>query len=454
MTERWYGPFPTPNVAGVECAAGALLVLTVVSAACHWQTRWRWVVITGCAFAALAALVGLAASGSRAGALALIIGLAGLVWQRALDWRLASSAVGFALLVALFSAMGGRVVEGLAVDASIADRLRLWWATCACIGDHPWSGTPAVYLPGWIDAWYLPSALAERFASPLNAVLDIALSAGIPAAGLAVALVAWPLALAGDAQARGQRIVAGAAALALAQVTGAMFQAHQRWWPYALVMGLSLGMTAIAALARPEGRLVRARLAAWRALGVGAATSLGLTALALWAAHVHPWRTQRVDGHVLVQPRHATAWAAVVLATDHPTELERTGQAWAHAALADGAEVVLVERGGDALAAAVAGRGVTHPVAAVAFGDVAARVWRGDIGLGPHVLGVVIDPTGLPGVVTGKRLVITARAAPFVPTRMLRARVPVETERIIVLPTSRVDPVEGWALVAAELRRR
>lgn len=454
MTERWYGPFPTPNVAGVECAAGALLALTVVSAAFDWQSRWRWLVIIGGTVAALAALVGLAASGSRAGVLALVVGLSGLVWRRALDWRLASSTVGVVALGALFSAMGGRVVEGLAVDASITDRLRLWWATCACIGDHPWSGTPAEYLPAWIDAWYLPSALAERFASPLNAVLDIALSAGVPAAGLAVALVAWPLALASAAQARGRRVVAGAAALALAQVTGAMFQAHQRWWPYALVMGLALGITAIATLARPEGRMARARLAAWRALGVGAATSVVLAGLALWSAHVHPWRTQRVDGHVLVQLRHATPWASVVLATDHPTELARTGTAWAHAALADGAEVVLVERGGEALAAAVAGRGATHPVAAVAFGDVAARVWRGDIGLGPQVLGVVIDPTAMPGVVAGQRLVITARAAPFVPTRMLRARVPLANERIIVLPTARVDPVAGWALVAAELRRR
>jgi len=452
VSDRWSGPFPSENVAGVECAALALLVLVGI-AAIPLGLAWRRALIGFGAVATVLALVGLAASGSRAGVLALVVGVAVLVGLRAIGWRLAAGALGVVALASLVAPLGSRMVAGVVVDASIADRLRLWWATLACIADHPWRGVPTSNPPDWIDAWYLPAVLGGRFASPLNAILDTALTYGLPVAGTAMILIAWPLALAADPRMRGQRLVAGCAALAMAHLTGAMFQSHQRWWPYALVLVLALIGTALAAVARPQARSERMGRAAWHALAAGALATCVLAALALLAAHLHPWQAHRVDGVVLVRPRHTEPWAVIAIATDHPTELARTGVAWAHAALADGAEVVLVERGWDALAAVVADRGDFRPVSAVGFGEAGSRVWRGDVLLGDRVLGVAVDPTALADAVSGRRLVITARAAPFVPTRALRARVNVANERIVILPTARVDPAAGWALVAAALRQ-
>jgi O-antigen ligase len=133
---RWCGPFETSNIAAMAMVSAALPLLASLDVA--ERAGWRWYVIVA-RVSALAATVLVAATGSRAGALALVAGLVLLRIRCALSNRALASAIAVLVVAALSLSLGPRTAASVG-DASITHRLDLWRATLALVNDHPWTG--------------------------------------------------------------------------------------------------------------------------------------------------------------------------------------------------------------------------------------------------------------------------------------------------------------------------
>lgn len=181
--DRWCWPCETPNVAGLLYACLVITLLGAWASLARFRTEWlriRIPIAVFCFLALASNLLILAATGSRAGWLALLTGLAVLWLGRVISLKIliVISVVLFVAVLAI-PASHPRLIQDPTVDSSIAIRLRLWQSTAFLILDHPWSGVGVDSLMTTLDRWYLPEAITYRFDTALNDGLTLAGSYGI-----------------------------------------------------------------------------------------------------------------------------------------------------------------------------------------------------------------------------------------------------------------------------------
>lgn len=181
--ERWCWPCETPNVAGLLYTCLVITLLGAWISLVRFRTEWpriKFSLEVLCLLALVSSLLILAATGSRAGWLALLTGLAVLKLGRVITFKILIiiSVVLFIAVLAI-PASHPRLIQDPTVDSSIAIRLRLWQSTAFLIKDHPWSGVGFDSLMTTLDRWYLPEAITYRFDTALNDGLTLAGSYGI-----------------------------------------------------------------------------------------------------------------------------------------------------------------------------------------------------------------------------------------------------------------------------------
>jgi len=288
--ERWSGPFPTANVAGTEAAA--ILLGALILSGWAWTRRGTagsLALALGTVLILMAALA-LAATGSRAGALASVLGVVALLQCRAVRPWIAAGAVGLLLLCELCAPVVTRY-QHLLQDLSLQNRVILWKATLGIIRDHPGTGVGRAGIVPLLNDWYLPLASYQHYASPLNETLMAAAAWGLPFTALLLTAYFAFLGL-GLRQARmGSRLAAAGVALLVVSFTTGQFQAHAFFW-WQSQLGWLLGFACVAA-SRPGGDASRQALGRGALLGAGLAIVVGVLA---WGMATNPWSTSMVGG--------------------------------------------------------------------------------------------------------------------------------------------------------------
>lgn len=388
---RWSGFLPTPNMAALEVASLALVVL--------WAIVWlrtrcapgRVQLIAASAGVLLvgAALVGIAATGSRAGSLAFVAGLAVLACSRLLSWRW-MAAILAALVVLLVAMPHAARFAPLAGDGSIHGRFNVWQAAMAVIADHPWRGVGLYELPQVLDCWYLPAQSKGRVITVLNEPLTIAVAWGLPAMALAMGMLAWLAWSLIRAAAAGRSLAGLGLALLAAHLVSGQFQGHlfmEWWWARASwLMVLAIALAGCWRHLRWSDT--------WRIAAPAGAAVLGLVLLLahLWGDAA--WRTHRLDGQLLAEPRHRESTGLTIAVTALGVERRRQLAPWIAQRHAEGRSLILTSE----VPPAAWWRTLPRAPLVVADGDVAVvlwQAWRQGIP-GPAATIVLTDPADAP----------------------------------------------------------
>ena len=151
------------------------------------------------AAAALAGLVALMATGSRAGCVATAFGAAMMLIGMWILRRPAGRRLPALLLAAGAVAVAGLVLGTAAVHfgpklADAADRMRIYGITMDLIAARPWTGYGLGSFPT-VFAAARPETVSQVWTKAHNVYLELAFDLGVPAAALLVAAVLWLLAL-------------------------------------------------------------------------------------------------------------------------------------------------------------------------------------------------------------------------------------------------------------------
>ena len=259
MSERWSGPFISPNNAGLAMAlgvVGAVVVLAILRGRGSW-----WWGLRGAVGATLPFLAWwLAASGSRAAWLGLAVALGWLMRVGLVPWRWVAG-LGLVLVLLITVLPGGRerFSGDILAHPSISHRLALIQGHLAMAWDHPW-GVPLADAMPLCEAWYLPAAVHGFYGGSLNDTLVLWGGHGLGAVALVILVAVTVLRWAARPAWRHHPIVAGCVALALLVLVAGQCQAHGhvRAWPQ--WTGWGIAATLVLALAWVGGATARGGL--------------------------------------------------------------------------------------------------------------------------------------------------------------------------------------------------
>lgn len=330
-TERLSLIFGTPNRCAIVLGIVLLLLTGLFVDACTKSDRasaGRLVTRFALGAAIVALIAGIALTYSRGGYLAVTAGLlvtAILVRDR--RW-LVVAVLGLGVLAVAVIPHGGARVASITAfesDFSIRNRLILWRGTLAMLWDWCPSTVGLFNLRHYYPAWYQPAEMAQRYLTPVNDYLTIALSIGFAglAAYLAVlfgtlscaARTAWhsrSAPLAGAIGATGVYLIAGLTSTYIVQP------------PVAATFVVALGGVILG--------LIRYRTtwnrAAWRrwftpGVGIGVTAALALVVAARVAAAHAPYRPAAPAGGeqgvtwAETEPRHREVEGNALLIVEH-----------------------------------------------------------------------------------------------------------------------------------------
>ncbi len=376
FAQRWAWPWRDPN----HLAAVAAMLLTAVTVVLLWllqsqptstpKRNARIFTVALVLLGALLLILCVAASASRAGLLALVVGLGLVAWaQCGWRWRWVPLTIltMTLLTVALLPKSAARVAK-LATpmaDRSQTIRFDLWQAALVAVHDRP-AGLGAGGFEAWQRSWFQDPTNPHIYPHALSEPLTLAAERGVMVAalllGALVSLIGAALWL-GRGRADALALAAGAM-LAVALVAAAGNELHQQGAVWLLV--LLAAMVAGAQLLRAGW--ARPRRALWLALLMPLTASvvvgIAFTAGGVWAAA----RTEFVPAEtgLAARPRHAPVVGTVLLAAavnDRDAELARL----VLRPLAESGFAVELVRTPAALAAAMAK--ATAPMAVIAMAD-------------------------------------------------------------------------------------
>lgn len=316
---RWSGPFETPNIAALAAASVAMALLIL---SCAWWRSGRYVYSVAAGAGTCACVTAIAATGSRAGGLALLAGLIVLWLQRTVPARVALALTGILGLCSWAFPLGARAAASIG-DASITHRLDLWLATLQLIGDHPWSGVGPDHCMSALDEWYLPEKLRRLFYSPINSILALGAYFGIWMISIVAALATFVACVLAARPSRGRALPALALALLSIHVLGSCFQGHwyfHSWWWVALPSGMLVTVALVQAVQHPGLAWKRSGLfAAGTGLALGGIVSIA----SLMLASQHPFQTRWHDQILVGQRRDAVRAPVLLVHADSITRPER-----------------------------------------------------------------------------------------------------------------------------------
>jgi putative inorganic carbon (hco3(-)) transporter len=209
---RATGPYPHPNNLALYLDRLGLFVGVLA----YVSRRYRTILV----LAASIIVLGLAATLSRGALLAVVAGVALVIWlvRPARAWRW--FAVTFGLLIALFAVVAGDRFFASGTGGDVSSRELIWRSSLQMISDHPVFGVGLdQFLYQYAPRYVTPAGWPERYTShPHNFVLDVWLRLGI--AGLVLLLGAFVFVVASIRQLRtrddgSERRMLGVAAAAL-----------------------------------------------------------------------------------------------------------------------------------------------------------------------------------------------------------------------------------------------
>ncbi len=366
---RWSGPFPTPNIAGMELAA-AVVVLAVLMVP-HWRGgRIRRIAALALGITATVLAVLLICTGSRAGVLAMDVALAAAVIMRSVPLPIAAAIALAVTLGGLASPHAGRFTHPF--DTSTAERIGVWRGGLALIADHPLTGVGPGAIPQSVALWYRTDAPTPEVDTFLNDPISIAAAWGLPALAVADALLCLVL-LVGMQRARdGQAIAALGVVVLLTHLVAGLFQAHlyAGWW-------LIRTMWVVGILSAVGGPGVWSPRPLLMAVCAGLCLTWVLYPLGCLAGHAD-WSTRSIDGMLIASPSDSKP-SKLVIAISTSDEPKAHVRLWLSRRRASSEAVALVRclptpAWIDAATAAM--QVPQRDVEILASGEDAMRLWR------------------------------------------------------------------------------
>lgn len=460
---RWHGPFETANQAALIVAVCAIAGLWL------FRTRpQRAMQPLGMALFGFS-VIALAATQSRAGALALIIGITVLRFWGVVTTRVALLSASIALSVMLFWPGGGARALVAVEDAVHGERPILAHAALSLIWDHAIVGTGRKFSE-ILNMWYLPASLEDRFRSALNDYLTLLGHVGIPLASLLLSGV-LTLIIAAWRFARGPTSALIVAILSI-HLTCGFFQAHL-WYALTcitfLASLLSLAIT-IGVYRTKTGPRTRLRWFLPATMLVAWLICISLTAFGSWMSAIrHPTATSFHDGEVVARSRHAIGRAeqGVLICVDDPGNSKIFRRSVAYFALLDGWTACISPEANIVLASLRENPPGEIRTIVVASREMGLSVWE-NIRSNPVMNDVILfDPVDVPergsssisdgrapAQRAGRTLIVVRPSAPFVPPDdVLRREVESDNPRSGVLSLSKgVSDQEAWALMSQFLQ--
>lgn len=312
-------PFDNPN-------ALAAVVAVLMAAALPWVASRRHLVAWGSICLCLLLAVVLAATGSRGGWVAIAAGGAVACWGGCRDRPGRFAGLAGAFLVSCWLSSSGTRWAASIGDASVGNRLDLWWSALAMAWDNPLGlGVPS---GSWASSWYLPMHLPQAgyrtmVSSPVT--LLVACGWGIFAAA-ALAATAALLGIVARLRAEPQdHVAAGAGGAAMAGLVACTFSTLHTFPGVLAVLGLAWAACAGVVIARRKLHRVLPLALATSVAGV-----LVLLVLARHAAEQHPLVARPVADGALVAQRQAVPASLVRIVVEatpnsHTTRRAVTG---------------------------------------------------------------------------------------------------------------------------------
>ncbi len=441
---RWCGPFPTPNIAGLEIASALLITLAIgerAAAAVH-GTRRAGIVLVECLIIVGLGIL-LTMTESRAAMLELVAGTIVLLYTRACS---PAKATCVWMAVAISAMIHPQITEqalSSAHDASLTHRFLVWRAALACACDHALAGVGRERLPDILSFWYLGSAATPQYASGLNDVLSWAAAWGFAAAAALMATMTLAMMTGLRHAQRGDPVSAAAVSVLIAHEVGGCFQAVT-WYGVSAATGfIACLVIALRTYVCPNGR---ALLSVWSValstgVGVAVAAAMLLAGRIAFCSSVH---TVTIGQTLVAAAVRETPRFTYVLVTDRaPTFLPRVRDDWGRPLLRTGTGVVITNAtDADSIAACVLDltqRGTD--VCLVAWGESGNLVEGIDHDL---AFAVLVDASQLPTIpahhLHGRILAFRARFAPFAADAAALRAFGCQDEDIITLSGTQSEP--------------
>ncbi len=296
---RWAGPFPTPNVAGMELAAALVIcaLLTVHLWPGNRQVSFRSASAIACGLAGVFAAYLLICTGSRAGVVAAISAALVMVALRMLSPGVGLG-IALTLLVSVcFSPNADRFEHPM--DVSMSVRIAVWQSGLALIVDHPWGGVGLNDLREVVNIWYHTGSSQTDFGTFLNDPITIAGVWGLPALAAFSLCLATALVIGILRTRQGNLLAAIGVILMVTHCIASQFQAHlfSGWRPAYLVWIIGAGLAVLGRVPTVPNRLL------WLGpslvlVGIASVYPIGLV------AGRSSWTTIRIDHALVGIPSH------------------------------------------------------------------------------------------------------------------------------------------------------
>lgn len=296
MANRFSAFFDTPNQAALELSAAYIVVtiaFTVVwrrvglgtsSNGLH-RTMAVWTALMVLCSAGILLLIGVCLTQSRAGWLALAVGLLAAWWWRGVTLSVVLTSLGILLLLVTGSD-GATARATMAFDDAIHGERPLLAGSAAMIAwDYPWWGC-GEHFKEILNRWYLPEPLEGRFETCLNDALTLAAKYGLPVLLLSGAMLGSLFSMA--VRLRGNPWAAGLIGVLVVHLVAGQFQAHH-FTPWHQVTATLVIVSLLAVLFWQRGNLCLYRRPQFSQMLVGAGIGASTTALLFIAVVVLSW---------------------------------------------------------------------------------------------------------------------------------------------------------------------